>query len=183
MVGPLNEKEQSVKPSEDAPARRALVVTVSDRVAAGTRADQSGDWLAERLTQLGFGVDRALVPDEVPLIKARLERSDGYALVITTGGTGLTPRDVTPQATRPVLDYEVPGLAELMRSYGARSTPNSYLSRSVVGVRKGCLIVNMPGSRGGALDSLTALEPVLEHALTSLAGPFDHDAKGAPSRS
>jgi molybdopterin adenylyltransferase len=158
------------------PARRALVVTVSDGVAAGTRQDVSGDGLAARLSQLGFAVDRAVVPDDRPAIAQLLATSEGYAFVISTGGTGLTPRDVTPQAAIDILDYEIPGLAELMRAYGARFTPFSYLSRSVVGVRNRCLIVTAPGSPRGALESLAALEPVLGHALTTLAGPFDHDA-------
>jgi molybdopterin adenylyltransferase len=161
--------------------RRALVVTVSDGVAAGTRQDSSGEGLAVRLAQLGYEVDRAAVADDRPAIAELLAASDGYALVITTGGTGLTPRDVTPQATKEILDYEIPGLAELMRASGARSTPFSYLSRSVAGVRDRRLIVNVPGSPRGALESLAALEPVLEHALETLAGPFDHHAAGAAS--
>jgi molybdenum cofactor synthesis domain-containing protein len=156
--------------------RRALVVTVSDGVAAGVRQDVSGDDLARRLDELGFGVDRAVVPDE----RARIEQllvaaADGHAMILTAGGTGLTPRDVTPQATQAVIEYEVPGLPELMRAEGGRSTPYAYLSRAVAGVRQRCLIVNLPGSPRGALESLAALEPILDHALVTLAGPFDHD--------
>jgi molybdenum cofactor synthesis domain-containing protein len=98
----------------------------------------------------------------------------GRSLVITTGGTGLTPRDVTPQATSAVVDYEVPGLGELIRAEGRRSTPMAALSRGVVGVRSGALIVNVPGSPRGALESLEAIVPILGHALETLGGPFDH---------
>ena len=101
-------------------------------------------------------------------------------LVVTTGGTGLTPRDVTPQATRAVIDHEVPGLAEAMRAAGRAITPLADLSRGVVGVRGRTLIVNLPGSPKGALESLAAIEPVLDHALETLAGPFDHGSAGAP---
>lgn len=164
------------------PLRRAMVITISDGVAAGTREDSSGDGLEGRLVQLGFSVERAVVPDEGPFIEQILgHAAHGHVLVLTTGGTGLTPRDVTPQATRAVLEYEVPGLAELMRFHGGRSTPFSYLSRSVAGVISSCLIVNLPGSPRGALDSLAALEPVLDHALATLAGPFDHGVR--PPRS
>jgi molybdenum cofactor synthesis domain-containing protein len=96
---------------------------------------------------------------------------------VTTGGTGLTPRDVTPQATLAVIDYEVPGLAEAMRAAGRRQTPMADLSRSVVGVAGRSLVVNLPGSPKAALESIEAIVPVLEHALETLAGPFDHAAK------
>jgi molybdenum cofactor biosynthesis protein B len=156
--------------------RRALVLTISDRVSAGVRDDASGDHLAERLVALGFSVDRALVPDEQDQIaKALVSAATDHALVLTTGGTGLTPRDVTPQATKSVLEYEVPGIPELMRAEGARSTPYAYLSRAVAGVLRRCLIVNLPGSTRGTRESMAALEPVLVHALGTLAGPFDHD--------
>jgi molybdopterin adenylyltransferase len=155
---------------------RALVVTVSDGVAAGGREDASGDGLGRRLLELGFEVDRAVLPDEQARIEKLLSASaNGHALILTAGGTGLTPRDVTPQATKAVVEYEVPGLPELMRAVGGRSTPYAYLSRAVAGVLRQCLIVNLPGSPRGALDSLAALEPILDHALATLAGPFDHD--------
>ena len=157
-------------------ARQALVITVSDGVAANVRRDSSGDALSKRLEELGFAVARTVVPDEQDQIReVLLAEAERSSLILTTGGTGLTPRDVTPQATRSVLEYEVPGLAELMRSEGGRSTPYAYLSRSVAGVLKRCLIVNLPGSPAGALDSLAALEPIVDHALATLAGPFDHD--------
>lgn len=155
--------------------RRALVVTVSDGVAAGERDDASGAELGTRLAELGFAVDRRTVPDEGWQIEEVLiEGVAGHELVVTTGGTGLTPRDVTPQATAAVVDYEVPGLAELIRAEGRRSTPMAALSRGVVGVRSGALVVNVPGSPRGALESLEAIVPVLAHALETLAGPFDH---------
>ena len=159
---------------------RALVVTVSDGVAAGVRQDDSGAALADRLTQLGFAVDRASVADERVQIGAAL--TDGvvdHALVMTTGGTGLTPRDVTPQATLAVLDYEVPGLAEAIRAFGRARTPMADLSRGIVGVRNRALIVNVPGSPRAALECLEALEPTLRHALETLGGPFDHGLAGA----
>jgi molybdopterin adenylyltransferase len=161
--------------------RRAFVLTVSDGVEAGGRQDASGDGIARRLGELGFGVDRAVVPDERAAIEGRLvEGAANHALILTTGGTGLTPRDVTPQATKAVVQFEVPGLPELMRSEGGRSTPHAYLSRSVAGVLARCLIVNLPGSPRAAMESLAALEPILEHALDTLAGPFDHDSMPDP---
>ena len=124
---------------------------------------------------LGFAVERLVVPDDQAAIERALtEGAAAHALVLTTGGTGLTPRDVTPQATRAVLDYEVPGLAEAMRAAGRVSTPFADLSRGVVGVRGRALVVNLPGSPKGALESLAAIEAVLEHALETLAGPYDH---------
>jgi molybdopterin adenylyltransferase len=156
-------------------ARTALVITASDGAAAGVREDTSGARVGERLTALGFDVDRRVVADEQWAIEAALvDGAAGHDLVITTGGTGLTPRDVTPQATEAVFDYAVPGLAEAMRAAGRATTPLADLSRGVVGVRGGTLIVNLPGSPKGALESLEALVPVLEHALDTLAGPYDH---------
>jgi len=155
--------------------RTACLLTVSDRGAAGERADTTGAALAARLTTLGFDVERALVPDERALIEpALVAAAVRHPLVVTTGGTGLTPRDVTPQATRAVIDYEVPGLAEAMRADGRAATPMAILSRAVVGVRGRTLIVNLPGSPRGAMESLAAIEPILEHALETLGGPFDH---------
>ena len=157
--------------------RTALVLTASDRSAAGTREDASGDGVAARLEALGFAVDRAVVADDRKEIEAALRAAaERHPLIVTTGGTGLTPRDVTPQATLAVVDYEVPGLAEAIRAEGRLKTPLAALSRAVVGVRGRSLIVNVPGSPKGALESIEAIVPVLEHALETLAGPFDHAA-------
>jgi len=157
--------------------RRALVITASDRVNEGVREDTSGVGVGERLVSLGFDVQRAVLPDERDALAEVLRASAGtHELIITTGGTGLTPRDVTPQATRDAIDFEVPGLAEAMRAAGRATTPFADLSRGVVGVVGRSLVVNLPGSPKGALESLAAIEPVLDHALETLAGPFDHDA-------
>jgi molybdopterin adenylyltransferase len=158
--------------------RSALVVTASDGAAAGVRPDESGALVEERLVGLGFTVERAVVADEEWAIEqALVTGSDLHALVVTTGGTGLTPRDVTPQATKAVLDYEVPGLAEAMRAAGRANTPLADLSRGLVGVRGRCLIVNLPGSPKGAVESFDAIAPVLDHALETLAGPYDHGTR------
>lgn len=163
--------------------RSALVLTASDRSASGTRDDASGEALAGRLRDLGFTVERRVVPDEAGLIgEAIAEGAARHALVLTTGGTGLTPRDVTPQATAAVLDYEVPGIAEAIRAEGRRSTPFAALSRGLVGVRGRALVANLPGSPRGALESFEVLVPLLDHALETLAGPFDHGAARAAGR-
>jgi molybdenum cofactor biosynthesis protein B len=158
---------------------RALVLTVSDGVAVGTRRDESGIALGDRLAILGFRVDRRTVSDERSLIEAALrEAAQDHTFVISTGGTGLTPRDVTPQATLGVIDYEVPGLAEAMRAAGRATTPMADLSRGVVGVIGKSLVVNVPGSPKAAVESLAALEPTIGHALETLAGPYDHGVDG-----
>jgi molybdopterin adenylyltransferase len=161
-------------------ARTAYVLTASDRSAAGERPDSSGAVVERRLAALGFSVDRGVVPDEQATIEAALvDAAAAHDLVVTTGGTGLTPRDVTPQATLAVVDYTVPGLAEAMRADGRRSTPMASLSRGIVGVRGRSLIVNLPGSPSGAAESLESIVPVLDHALETLGGPFDHGAAAA----
>ena len=155
---------------------RAAVLTVSDRASAGSIADESGPAVRRILSAAGFDVsDVALVPDERERIAAFVvTAAEEHALVVTTGGTGLGPRDVTPQATRPLLDYEVPGLAEQMRAVGLRTTPMSALSRSLAGVRGRTLILNLPGSVRGATESLQAVVPVLRHAVALLAGDTAH---------
>jgi len=159
----------------ETPARSALVITASDGAAAGVREDTSGVRVGERLAELGFRVERQLVPDDRRVIEvAIIDGAAKHALVVTTGGTGLTPRDVTPQATQTAIDYEVPGLAEAMRAAGRANTPLADLSRGVVGVRGHSLVVNLPGSPKGAVESLEAIVPVLDHALETLAGPYDH---------
>jgi molybdenum cofactor biosynthesis protein B len=155
--------------------RSALVLTASDGVAFGIRTDESGPRLAEKLEGLGFTVEQLVVADDQEAIESALTAgADRHPLIVTTGGTGLTPRDVTPQATLSVVDYEVPGLAEAMRAAGRAKTPMADLSRGLVGVRHGSLIVNTPGSPKGAIESFEAIVPVLDHALETLAGPYDH---------
>ena len=157
---------------------RAHVITVSDGVSAGTRIDKSGQALRDVLHREGFEVEGPeVVPDEQSLITDAIVAAvvAGADVVVTTGGTGLGPRDVTPQATSMLIDYEVPGLAELMRRIGEKSTPMAVLSRGVVGVRGQSLIVNVPGSAKGATESLEALLPVLGHAIQLLHGDTKHE--------
>jgi len=153
------------------------VITVSDGVAAGTRTDTSGPAVHNLLRHAGFEVSGPeVVPDEQQGISDALVAAvvDGVDLVVTTGGTGLGPRDVTPQATSMLIDYEVPGLGELMRRAGATSTPMAALSRGVAGVRGRALILNVPGSVKGATESLEAVLPVLGHAVQLLHGHTKH---------
>ena len=154
---------------------RVLILTVSDGVASSGRVDESGAALEGRFRALGAFVDRAVVADDAPAIGRAVEAAaENHALVVSTGGTGLTPRDVTPQAVRTVLAYEVPGLGEAMRAAGRASTPLADLSRSLGGVVDRCLVLCVPGSPRGATESLAAVEPLLAHALETLAGPHDH---------
>ena len=160
--------------------RTALVLTASDGVTAGVRDDVSGATVGARLAELGFRVDRVALPDERGDLEAALRSgATDHTLIVTTGGTGLTPRDVTPEATRAVVDYEVPGMAEAMRAAGRAITPLADLSRGVVGVIGRTLVVNLPGIPKGAIESLDAIAPVLDHALETLAGPHDHGEASA----
>jgi cyclic pyranopterin phosphate synthase len=165
--------DYSAQPS--APAEHeAVVVTCSNRSAAGERDDASGPSVVAALREAGFDVAPAAIvvaddEDEIATLMARLADA-GHRLIVTTGGTGLTPTDVTPAATRRVIEREAPGLAELMRAAGLASTPMAALSRGVVGTRGTTLIANLPGSPKGASESLDALLPVLRHALDQLAG-------------
>ena len=155
---------------------RGAVVVASNRAAAGVYEDETGPLIVEFLTRLGFETRApAVVPDGDPVGEAiRTAVADGARVVLTTGGTGLTPTDRTPEATRPLLDREVPGLAEAIRAAGvAKGVPTAVLSRGLAGVSGSCLVVNLPGSRGGVKDALGVLEPVLVHAVEQVVGS-DH---------
>jgi molybdenum cofactor synthesis domain-containing protein len=147
------------------------VLTVSDSVATGTRDDASGDLLVELLESDGFDVTRRVVADDHGEIgDALAELAADAAVVLTTGGTGVAPRDVTPEATLAVLEREAPGIAEAIRADSIAKTPHALLSRGVSGVRGRALIVNLPGSTGGCRDGYAVLRPALEHAVALLAG-------------
>ncbi|MGI8554315.1 MAG: MogA/MoaB family molybdenum cofactor biosynthesis protein [Dehalococcoidia bacterium] len=161
---------------------RLGILTLSDKGARGEREDRSGAAIRELLTPLGAAVAQyAILPDEREQIAAALRQwadSGELDLILTTGGTGLAPRDVTPEATRDVIERQAPGLEEAMRQEGLRHTPLAALSRAVAGVRGGTLIVNLPGSERAVRESLAALLPILPHAIETLRGRVgDHDGR------
>jgi molybdenum cofactor biosynthesis protein B len=156
---------------------RARVVTVSDRSHGGLRHDESGPLLADALRELGFEVDDVVVvPDEVEQVQEALRAAvrDGVDVVLTTGGTGFSPRDVTPEATRPLLEREAPGLAEALRRTRQEEIPTTILSRGVAGTIARTFVLNLPGSTGAVKDAAQVLTPVIGHLVAQLRGAGDH---------
>ena len=171
--GPAGAPQQA-QPGGEAPATpyRAVVITASNRAAAGVYADRGGPVLAAGLAELGFTVDGPwVVPDGDP-VEAALRKAvaAAYDVVLTTGGTGLTPTDATPDATRRILDYEIPGIAEAIRAEGLAKVPTAALSRGLAGVAGTTLVINLPGSTGGVRDGLAVLRRLLVHAVDQLHG-------------
>jgi len=150
------------------------VLTISDKGSQGKRVDESGKTAVSLLQAAGFVVVQTkIVPDDRQQIAGTLAEwvdKDCLSLIVTSGGTGLSPSDVTPQAMKQVIDFEVPGMAEAMRAESLKKTPHAMISRAMVGVRKRCLIINLPGSPGGVRDNLSVVLPALKHALEKLGG-------------
>jgi molybdopterin adenylyltransferase len=159
---------------------KAAVVTISDSVVGGIRADRSGPATVEVLRQHGFEVtqQRVVVDDQSEIEQTLIQLSQQVELIVTTGGTGISPRDVTPEATRAVCPKLIEGIPQKMRADGLRSTEFSMLSRGLCGVRGRCLILNLPGSPAGAVDSLQSVIDILPHALEILAGNTEHNDSG-----
>lgn len=159
------------------------VLTISDKGSQGKRVDESGKTAVSLLQGEGFSVVQTkIVPDDRQRIAETLSEwvdKDCLSLIVTSGGTGLSPSDVTPQAMKEVIDFEVPGMAEAMRAESLKKTPHAMISRAMVGVRKRCLIINLPGSPGGVKDNLSVVLPALKHALEKLGG--DSSDCAAPS--
>lgn len=176
----------SVPPAAGTPAPRGLVVTASNRASQGVYADKGGPLLAEALERLGFAVDGPrVVPDGDPVEQALREGvAAGYDVILTTGGTGISPTDRTPDATARVLDYEIPGIPQAIRAEGLAKVPTAALSRGLAGVAGRTLIVNLPGSTGGVRDGLAVLARILPHAVDQIRGgdhPRPDAASGSPS--
>jgi molybdopterin adenylyltransferase len=170
----VTEAQKTGRPVSFLPNHTAVVITVSDRGAEGLREDYSGEVLADRLRAEGYELKfRVLVPDDISAITGALCRcadDEKVALVVTTGGTGVAPRDLTPEATLKVVHRLVPGMAEAMRAASLTKTPHAMLSRGVVGIRQTTLIVNLPGSPAGALENFEVILPALPHALAKIQG-------------
>ena len=164
--------------SEEGAGFTVAILTISDAGAKGERDDTSGDAITRIMSFEGFKVmSRDIVPDEKEQISGKIKEwcdSGDVDLVLTTGGTGLSPRDVTPEATRMVIEYEVPGISEAMRVQTLDKTPMSMLSRAVAGLRSGCLVVNLPGSPAGACQTLEVVIPVIPHAIEIIKGRRIH---------
>lgn len=150
------------------------ILTISDKGSQGLRNDESGTILVRIIDEKGYSVfKKEIVPDDRRQIADKLSSwvdKVGLSLIVTTGGTGLSPTDVTPQAMQDIIDYEVPGMAEAMRAASLKKTPHAMISRAIVGVRKTTLIINLPGSPRGAGENLSVVLPALDHALSKLAG-------------